>query len=226
MHDRLQNGGATSLCQSVLGRYPPHHGIFNEIARCAPAAFVALRDITEPSRLSRREMSDHGTRRPHPGVHNFQESSSAPRSVALPPLNHYAGSRPESATFPPWRFLFCRRGGFGDSRSPEQLDSQLRRAFRRAARVRLDLMLTGLTPHDGPHARSCGIAKRHRRTGLGSHYGRVICQALVIVGTDLLDVDDVRVARTAIAHAGGVGFRASRLRRPRARRRSVVQAPL
>ena len=68
-------------------------------------------------------------------------------------------------------------------------------------------MLTGLTPHDGPHARSCGIAKRHRRTGLGSHYGRVICQALVIVGTDLLDVDDVRVARTAIAQAGGVGFR-------------------
>ena len=48
----------------------------------------------------------------------------------------------------------------------------------------------------------------------------------LVGGNELLDLDEVSITRTAIPHAGGVGFPASRLPRASARRRSVVQAPL
>ena len=51
--------------------------------------------------------------------------------------------------------------------------------------------------------------------------------SVVVVGvSDLLDGNQLSVARTAVAHTGGVNFRRLTPAEGRARRRSVVHVPL
>jgi hypothetical protein len=70
-------------------------------------------------------------------------------------------------------------------------------------RVGLDVVLTSLQTPEA-HARSCCVTSVIG--GPSSGFTRRLYRVL-IGGSSLLDIDELSVARTAVAHAGSVGFR-------------------
>ena len=65
-------------------------------------------------------------------------------------------------------------------------------------------LLRGVDSGDAWRTRGRSVAEHRRRAGFGFHPG---ARSILVVAGDLLDVDQLSVARTVIAHASGVGLR-------------------